>query len=79
MYFRASYTGVKPSGGSLCVCGVYLFIDIFYVKDWGLQERAMVGSSESTGTDTGTFSSSSPPESVPDTADPREFILIIIN
>lgn len=37
----------------------------------------MVGSSESTGTDTGTFSSSSPPESVPDTADPREFISII--
>ncbi|KAL4703563.1 hypothetical protein ACJJTC_006122, partial [Scirpophaga incertulas] len=34
-------------------------------EDWGLQERAMVGSSEST--DTGTFSSSSPPESVPDT------------
>ncbi|XP_069362288.1 uncharacterized protein [Maniola hyperantus] len=40
-------------------------------EDWGMQERAMVGSSESTGTDTGTFSSSSPPESVPDTADPR--------
>ncbi|XP_039747594.1 uncharacterized protein LOC120624893 [Pararge aegeria] len=40
-------------------------------EDWGLQERAMVGSSESTGTDTGTFSSSSPPESVPDTVDPR--------
>lgn len=40
-------------------------------EEWGLQERAMVGSSESTGTDTGTFSSSSPPESVPDTADPR--------
>ncbi|CAH2979438.1 unnamed protein product [Chilo suppressalis] len=33
--------------------------------EWGSQERAMVGSSEST--DTGTFSSSSPPESVPDT------------
>ncbi|XP_045778177.1 uncharacterized protein LOC123876084 isoform X2 [Maniola jurtina] len=40
-------------------------------EDWGMQERAMVGSSESTGTDTGTFSSSSPPESVPDTVDPR--------
>ncbi|XP_059056862.1 uncharacterized protein LOC131850591 isoform X2 [Achroia grisella] len=36
-------------------------------EDWGSQERAMVGSSEST--DTGTFSSSSPPDSVPD-ADP---------
>ncbi|XP_068623072.1 uncharacterized protein [Battus philenor] len=35
-------------------------------NDWGSQERAMVGSSEST--DTGTFSSSSPPDSVPDTA-----------
>ncbi|CAK1589151.1 unnamed protein product [Parnassius mnemosyne] len=34
--------------------------------EWGSQERAMVGSSEST--DTGTFSSSSPPDSVPDTA-----------
>ncbi|XP_052744583.1 uncharacterized protein LOC112054785 isoform X2 [Bicyclus anynana] len=40
-------------------------------EDWGLQERAMVGSSESTGTDTGTFSSSSPPESVPEPVDPR--------
>ncbi|KOB70744.1 Serine/threonine-protein kinase pakE [Operophtera brumata] len=38
--------------------------------DWGSQERAMVGSSEST--DTGTFSSSSPPDSVPDAAPPRE-------
>ncbi|XP_063832006.1 uncharacterized protein LOC135081193 isoform X1 [Ostrinia nubilalis] len=40
-------------------------------EEWGSQERAMVGSSEST--DTGTFSSSSPPDSVPDTAahDPR--------
>ncbi|KAJ8720763.1 hypothetical protein PYW08_006228 [Mythimna loreyi] len=41
-------------------------------RDWGSQERAMVGSSEST--DTGTFSSSSPPDSVPDTQpthDPR--------
>lgn len=41
-------------------------------RDWGSQERAMVGSSDST--DTGTFSSSSPPESVPDTVtthDPR--------
>ncbi|KAJ0172703.1 hypothetical protein K1T71_011842 [Dendrolimus kikuchii] len=35
-------------------------------EEWGLQERAMVGSSEST--DTATFSSSSPPDSVPDTA-----------
>ncbi|KPJ02090.1 hypothetical protein RR46_01486 [Papilio xuthus] len=35
-------------------------------EEWGSQETAMVGSSEST--DTGTFSSSSPPESVPDTA-----------
>ncbi|KAL0829749.1 hypothetical protein ABMA28_003240 [Loxostege sticticalis] len=35
-------------------------------EEWGSQERAMVGSSEST--DTGTFSSSSPPDSVPDTA-----------
>ncbi|KAJ8728829.1 hypothetical protein PYW07_006525 [Mythimna separata] len=34
-------------------------------REWGSQERAMVGSSEST--DTGTFSSSSPPDSVPDT------------
>lgn len=34
------------------------------VREWGSQERAMVGSSEST--DTGTFSSSSPPDSVPD-------------
>ncbi|XP_045539466.1 uncharacterized protein LOC106720854 isoform X2 [Papilio machaon] len=34
-------------------------------EEWGSQETAMVGSSEST--DTGTFSSSSPPESVPDT------------
>ncbi|KAJ2945201.1 hypothetical protein O0L34_g9271 [Tuta absoluta] len=34
-------------------------------EEWGSQERAMVGSSEST--DTATFSSSSPPESVPDT------------
>ncbi|XP_072945263.1 uncharacterized protein [Epargyreus clarus] len=42
-------------------------------EEWGSQERAMVGSSESTGTDTGTFSSSSPPESVPETVtvDPR--------
>ncbi|CAH2088021.1 unnamed protein product [Euphydryas editha] len=40
-------------------------------EEWGLQERAMVGSSESTGTDTGTFSSSSPPESVPESSDPR--------
>ncbi|KAI8441008.1 hypothetical protein MSG28_009281 [Choristoneura fumiferana] len=38
-------------------------------EGWGSQERAMVCSSEST--DTGTFSSSSPPESVPDTVDPR--------
>ncbi|XP_075981934.1 uncharacterized protein LOC142980439 isoform X2 [Anticarsia gemmatalis] len=41
-------------------------------REWGSQERAMVGSSEST--DTGTFSSSSPPDSVPDTVpthDPR--------
>ncbi|CAH0719167.1 unnamed protein product, partial [Brenthis ino] len=39
-------------------------------EEWGLQERAMVGSSEST--DTGTFSSSSPPESVPESSvDPR--------
>ncbi|XP_026330859.1 uncharacterized protein LOC113238256 isoform X2 [Hyposmocoma kahamanoa] len=41
-------------------------------KEWGSQERAMVGSSDST--DTGTFSSSSPPESVPDNPpshDPR--------
>ncbi|CAH0591542.1 unnamed protein product [Chrysodeixis includens] len=36
------------------------------IREWGSQERAMVGSSEST--DTGTFSSSSPPDSVPDTA-----------
>ncbi|XP_053616202.1 uncharacterized protein LOC128678602 isoform X2 [Plodia interpunctella] len=34
-------------------------------EEWGSQERAMVGSSEST--DTGTFSSSSPPESTVDT------------
>ncbi|KAF9818203.1 hypothetical protein SFRURICE_003944 [Spodoptera frugiperda] len=34
------------------------------IREWGSQERAMVGSSEST--DTGTFSSSSPPDSVPD-------------
>ncbi|XP_013195477.1 uncharacterized protein LOC106138753 isoform X3 [Amyelois transitella] len=42
-------------------------------EEWGSQERAMVGSSEST--DTGTFSSSSPPDSVPDTAahDPRSY------
>ncbi|XP_047538945.1 formin-like protein 20 isoform X1 [Vanessa atalanta] len=41
-------------------------------EEWGFQERAMVGSSESTGTDTCTFSSSSPPESVPESsADPR--------
>ncbi|XP_061380927.1 uncharacterized protein LOC116774542 isoform X3 [Danaus plexippus] len=36
-------------------------------EEWNLQERAMIGSNESTSTDTGTFSSSSPPESVPDT------------
>lgn len=36
-------------------------------EEWCSQERAMVGSSEST--DTGTFSSSSPPDSVPE-ADP---------
>ncbi|XP_047998576.1 uncharacterized protein LOC125235958 [Leguminivora glycinivorella] len=35
------------------------------LEDWGSQQRAMVCSSEST--DTGTFSSSSPPDSVPDT------------
>ncbi|XP_063622899.1 uncharacterized protein LOC134794957 [Cydia splendana] len=35
------------------------------LEEWGSQQRAMVCSSEST--DTGTFSSSSPPESVPDT------------
>lgn len=63
-------------GVVVCEAFIYLLIDIFFVQEWGLQERAMVGSSESTGTDTGTFSSSSPPESVPDTADPREFILI---
>lgn len=33
------------------------------VGEWGLQERAMVGSTEST--DTGTFSSSSPPDCAP--------------
>ncbi|XP_047508040.1 uncharacterized protein LOC125051628 isoform X2 [Pieris napi] len=35
--------------------------------DWGLEDRAMVGSTESAETDTGTFSSSSPP----DHADPN--------
>ncbi|XP_041969212.1 uncharacterized protein LOC121726057 isoform X2 [Aricia agestis] len=41
--------------------------------EWGLQERAMVGSSEST--DTATFSSSSPPDSVPEpNIDPRNQI-----
>ncbi|XP_063366129.1 uncharacterized protein LOC134654591 [Cydia amplana] len=35
------------------------------LEEWGSQQRAMVCSSEST--DTGTFSSSSPPDSVPDT------------
>ncbi|XP_026736208.1 uncharacterized protein LOC113499841 isoform X2 [Trichoplusia ni] len=40
------------------------------VREWGSQERAMVGSSEST--DTGTFSSSSPPDSVPETAPAHE-------
>ncbi|CAG9782194.1 unnamed protein product [Diatraea saccharalis] len=39
-------------------------------EEWGSQERAMVGSSEST--DTGTFSSSSPPESVPDSTPPND-------
>ncbi|XP_049878625.1 uncharacterized protein LOC126375640 isoform X2 [Pectinophora gossypiella] len=43
-------------------------------EEWSSQERAMVGSSEST--DTATFSSSSPPDSVPDTAanDPRAHV-----
>ncbi|XP_063537861.1 uncharacterized protein LOC134747197 isoform X2 [Cydia strobilella] len=35
------------------------------LEEWGSQQRAMVCSSDST--DTGTFSSSSPPDSVPDT------------
>ncbi|XP_037303434.1 uncharacterized protein LOC115441387 [Manduca sexta] len=44
-------------------------------EEWGLQERAMVGSTEST--DTGTFSSSSPPDCPPDPVparDPRHHI-----
>ncbi|XP_061717142.1 uncharacterized protein LOC133524982 isoform X2 [Cydia pomonella] len=39
--------------------------EMITLEDWGSQQRAMVCSSEST--DTGTFSSSSPPDSVPDT------------
>ncbi|XP_050672850.1 uncharacterized protein LOC126970793 isoform X1 [Leptidea sinapis] len=82
----ATFRKMSPRANTMDATVVYVqpeenFIDInsatmnlidtekFQDREWGREDRAMVGSNEST--DTGTFSSSSPPEFISDSNDPR--------